>query len=133
MDEVLTEFIDESRELLETAENQAVALEQMLEPGQIATCLDGLFRIFHTLKGNSRFIQLNRLETVAHTAENVLTNLRQRAAPVDSQTVSDLLAAIDMMRAQVDCLETGDKDGPAVEALMARLVVALGRLETGGA
>ena len=83
-------------ESLDTVDVQLVRFEQ--EPNN-AKILDNIFRLVHTIKGTCRFLGLGRLEKVAHAAENVLGNLRDGDFSATPAIVSEILAALDRIKA----------------------------------
>jgi two-component system, chemotaxis family, sensor kinase CheA len=104
MFDVEEEFVEESRDFLEIAEEQLLQLESSTNP---RVQIDELFRVFHTIKGNSRFVQLTAMEKVAHAAEAVLVALRGRAK-IERTTITALLFVVDCMRKQLEGLAEGD-------------------------
>src|SRR5262252_10302929 len=72
-DEVLREFLAESRENLDQLDLDLVALER--DPSARET-LDSVFRTVHTIKGTCGFLGFARLEAVTHVAEGLIGRLR---------------------------------------------------------
>ena len=68
MDDLITEFIAETREMLEALERGLVAWERQPDDRER---LDEIFRFVHTVKGNCGFFDLPRLEALAHAASRV--------------------------------------------------------------
>lgn len=117
-DDIVHDFIEETGELLALAERRLMALEHSPHDGQI---VGDLFRIVHTIKGNSRFLSLGVLEGIAHAAEMVLDAFRQGSLTPDPATINTLLAAMDAISAHVGAL-AGDNDaGPDGTELIAHL------------
>ncbi|HSX53877.1 MAG TPA: Hpt domain-containing protein, partial [Sphingomonas sp.] len=73
MDDLLQEFIAETRETLEALSGEIVAWEA--NPGDRAR-LDAIFRFVHTVKGSCGFLDLPRLARLSHAAEDVLAAVR---------------------------------------------------------
>ena len=90
-DDVMVEFITESRENLDQIDTQLVALEQHTDPDVIAR----IFRAIHTVKGTSGFLGLGTLESVAHVGENLLSRLRDGDLTVTRDRTNGLLAMVD--------------------------------------
>lgn len=119
MDELLGEFVAESRELLEALETQIVAWES--NPGD-KELLDSIFRFFHTVKGNCGFFDLPRLEKLSHVAEDALSDIRAGQRKPDSLLVDAVLAIIDRISEMIEALEAGhDFPEGDDEALIAAL------------
>ena len=73
MDDIVREFLVESREGLDQLDRDLVALEQ--DPGN-RDLLARIFRCIHTIKGTCGFLGFSRLESVSHVGENLLVLLR---------------------------------------------------------
>ncbi len=95
MDELLHDFLAESAERVDAAARDLVRLEE--EPRDEAL-IASLFRHVHTIKGASGFLDLPRVERLAHGAECLIGRLRD-GAPALSSHVTLVLAAIDRLAA----------------------------------
>ena len=69
MDDLLADFVAETREMLEASGGEIVAWEA--DPSDRAR-LDTIFRFVHTVKGNCGFFDFPRLERLSHAAEDAL-------------------------------------------------------------
>jgi two-component system chemotaxis sensor kinase CheA len=118
MDELLTEFIAETREMLDALGGQLVAWE---EAPSDRSKLDEIFRFVHTVKGNSGFFDLPRIEALSHAAEDVLAAVRDGRRIADVSLISAVLAAVDRIGALVGALETGEAVPEDDEELVAAL------------
>lgn len=125
LDDLVADFIAETREGLEALDSELVRFEQ--QPDDPAT-LGGIFRLIHTIKGTCGFLGLVRLQTVAHAAENVLGAFRDGVLPVTPGAVSAVLETVDLIRSLTDALgATAAEPEGDDSALIARLE---GLLET---
>ncbi|HET7321224.1 MAG TPA: Hpt domain-containing protein, partial [Longimicrobiaceae bacterium] len=119
MDDLLRDFLTESNENLLRLDREIVELEK--SPGDLEL-LKSIFRTIHTIKGTCGFLDLGRLEQVAHSAENVLGLLRDGELAVTPEVVSDVLAAVDTIREILEGLETTEAEPEGDDtALRARL------------
>jgi two-component system chemotaxis sensor kinase CheA len=119
MDDLIQEFIAETREMLEALGGEIVAWEAA--PDDRAR-LDEIFRFVHTVKGNCGFFDLPRLEALSHAAEDVLADVRAGRRAADHRLVSAVLSVIDRIGELVQALETGEPplsedDEPLILAL----------------
>jgi len=105
MDDLLGDFVAETRETLEALSGEIVAWE--LAPDDRSR-LDAIFRFVHTVKGSCGFLDLPRLERLSHAAEDVLADVRADRRRPDSDLVSAVLAMIDRISALTDAIETGE-------------------------
>jgi len=105
MDDLLVDFIAETRETLETLSGEIVAWEAA--PSD-RTRLDVIFRFVHTVKGSCGFLNLPRLEKLSHAAEDVLADCRADRRQPDEALVTAVLAIIDRIAELTNALESGD-------------------------
>src|SRR5215469_6506785 len=121
MDDLIVDFLTETNESIANLDLALVKLERT--PDDQAT-LSLIFRLVHTIKGTCGFLDLPRLERVAHAAENVLGKVRDGALTATPCTVTLVLAALDRIKAIIAGLtasgsEPAGDDGELVEALSA--------------
>lgn len=104
MDDLLAEFIAETREMLEASSGEIVAWEA--DPSDRAR-LDTIFRFVHTVKGNCGFFDFPRLASLSHAAEDALADCRAGRREADQQLVTAVLAIIDRIGQMIDVIEAG--------------------------
>ncbi|WP_343525645.1 ATP-binding protein [Sphingomonas sp.] len=104
MDDLLQEFIAETRETLEALSGEIVAWEAA--PNDRAR-LDAIFRFVHTVKGSCGFLDLQRLARLSHAAEDVLAALRDGHRTADTRMVNAVLAIVDRIGAVVESIAAG--------------------------
>ena len=127
-DDLLKEFLVESREGLDKLDQEFLALEQ--NPTDRGP-LGSIFRLIHTIKGNSGFLGLTQVQTVAHAGENLLSKLRDGVFPVTPEIANILLSTVDSLRELFGQLEGTGAEGDTDYSV---LVSTLDRLtENGGA
>jgi two-component system, chemotaxis family, sensor kinase CheA len=102
IDDLLLEFVAETKENLAAVDVQLVRLESV--PDDAAVLAD-IFRLVHTIKGSSGFVGLPRLGNVAHAAENVLGAVRDGQLQASPQLVSAILRTLDRIRAIIASIE----------------------------
>ncbi|MDR3073271.1 MAG: Hpt domain-containing protein, partial [Deltaproteobacteria bacterium] len=117
--EIFADFIIEAKEHLETIEPNLLELEKA--PDNLSL-LNEIFRPMHSLKGASGFLGLNKMNGLAHKAENILDELRKGAMSVTSEIMDVILAATDALRQMIESLETTNTEGEVDTApIIARL------------
>lgn len=122
MDDLIRDFIAETREGIEALDSQLVRFEQEPENPEL---LGEVFRLIHTIKGTCGFIGLSRLQGVAHAAETVLGGFRDGSVQVNSEAVSAVLEAVDLIRVIIEGLaQTGAEPAGDDRALVQRLDAA---------
>ena len=118
MDDLLKEFLTETNESLDVVDNQLVRFEQ--EPNN-AKILDNIFRLVHTIKGTCGFLDLPRLETLAHAAETLMGKFRE-GMPATGEAVTLILTTIDRIKDILAQLEATQAEPPGTdEDLIGRL------------
>jgi two-component system chemotaxis sensor kinase CheA len=105
VDDLLTDFIAETRETLEALAGEIVAWEA--DPADKAR-LDAIFRFVHTVKGSCGFLDLPRLGNLSHAAEDCLAAVRSGERTPDAALVSAVLAIIDRIGELTDALEANE-------------------------
>ncbi len=107
--ELLTEFITESRELLETSESALLVLES--NPEDLES-VNAVFRAFHTVKGTSGFLGLQMASELAHLAESLLSRIRKKEVRLVGGYADLALRSLDMLKKIVDSVEFALKGAP---------------------
>ncbi|WP_213979920.1 chemotaxis protein CheW [Sphingomonas sp. dw_22] len=115
MDDLLQEFIAETRETLEALSGEIVAWEA--HPGDGAR-LDAIFRFVHTVKGSCGFLDLPRLERLAHAAEGVLAQVRSGEREPDRGLVNAVLGVVDRIGELVEAIDAGNSVPDSGEELL---------------
>lgn len=111
--EIFLSFVVESNEMLDDVEPFLIELQKNAERNEPVNpeMINAIFRLFHTIKGTSGFLQLNNLGSVTHEAETYLDNIRKGRLPLISENISLLFSAIDFMRKAMESIETNFHDG----------------------
>jgi two-component system, chemotaxis family, sensor kinase CheA len=118
-EEMVHEFVVESRENLERLDRDLVELEK--HPHDSAL-LSSVFRTFHTIKGSCGFLAYSHLEQISHQAENLLSQLRDGKRELDPNLVSLILETVDAIRRVLASIETTGQEGDVrFEDLIGRL------------
>lgn len=119
MDDLLQEFIAETRETLEALSGEIVAWEA--NPADRAR-LDAIFRFVHTVKGSCGFLDLPRLARLSHAAEDVLAAVRTGERMPDRALVNAVLAVVDRIGELVEAIDAGSSlDDSGEDLLIAAL------------
>ncbi|MBN2212444.1 MAG: chemotaxis protein CheA [Sedimentisphaerales bacterium] len=100
------EFVQESREHLETAEAGLLKIEE--NPHDIET-INAIFRAFHTIKGVAGFLNLKPIGNLAHAAENLLDLGRKEKLTLEGDCMDVVFGALDMMKTMINTLATALK------------------------
>jgi len=107
MDDLLSEFLTETSESLDSLDNDLVKLEENPNDPDL---LGNIFRLVHTIKGTCGFLGLPRLESLAHAGENVLGKVRDRELDVTPYAIDLVLAALDKIKEILSVLEATESE-----------------------
>lgn len=95
----LEAFLEETDEQLQELESKLVFLER--NPAN-RPCLDDIFRIAHTLKGNAATVGLEEMATLAHRMEDLLDGMRKEEVYPSGEVIDTLFNALDALRGLAD-------------------------------
>jgi len=123
MDELLEQFLIESRDLIAEAGDDFAALAR--NP-QATASIDSAFRAIHTLKGSVALFAMQPAEQALHAAEDVLDCARKGAATLDGQAIAALIACLDQVDRWIDQLENAGALAEDAPAAAAKLLALLG-------
>ena len=117
--EILQDFLIESFELIEQLDQDLVELENTPEDLDL---LNRIFRVAHTVKGASSFLNFDVLTHLTHHMEDVLNKARHGDLLIDAAVMDVVLESIDLMKALLTTIRDTSKDeGIEVEACVIRL------------
>src|SRR3954453_12639779 len=112
MEELLRDFLTETNESIDVVDVELVRFEQ--EPNN-AKILDHIFRLVHTIKGTCGFLNLPRLEALAHAAETLMGKFRS-GVPASADAVTLILSTIDRIKEILDTLEREQREPDGADA-----------------
>ena len=128
--DLIQDFLSEVAELLTTADEILMAVEQDgLDPEKV----NALFRVFHTIKGGAGFLDFDDIISLAHTTETLLDQVREGQVELEGPPLDHVFEATTMTRRLLDAIRTAVEGGTEVEPVdMGELLVALGAHLTRG-
>jgi len=106
--EILSNFVSKSTENIENIEIHLVELED--DPGN-KEIINDIFRPFHTIKGVSAFLELTRMNTLAHTTETFLDKARNGDFLINDVATDAILASVDIMKMLLERTREGVNQG----------------------
>lgn len=121
MQELTQDFLVEAFEMIEQLDQDLVELEA--RPNDL-DLLNGIFRVAHTIKGSSSFLNFDVLTHLTHHMEDVLNQARRDELKITPAVMDEVLESIDMMKSLlVKIRDTGtDQDhGMNIEDMVVRL------------
>lgn len=104
------QFISETRDLLQGISEKLMQLEDAPEDAEL---LESLFRMVHTLKGNSGLFDVPDITRVLHAGEDLMDAVRRRQIRYSEVLADRLLDAMDFVAMLCDGMENGEQRGQA--------------------
>lgn len=95
MKEIVDSFLLETKEILENLNVDLIELEKRPEDLDL---LNQIFRSFHTIKGTSGFLGLEKLPAVTHKCEDILNKLRKGEAKLNSNLMDGIILGYDTIK-----------------------------------
>ncbi len=122
--EILEDFLIEAFEMIEQLDNDLIELENSPEDLDL---LNRIFRVAHTIKGSSSFLNFDILTHLTHHMEDVLNKARKGELTITPDIMDVVLESTDKMKSILEHIkETGSDEGsvdvaPTVKRLEAVL------------
>ncbi|GAA8484045.1 chemotaxis histidine kinase/response regulator CheAY2 [Helicobacter pylori] len=95
LQEIMEDFLIEAFEMNEQLDQDLVELEHNPEDLDL---LNRIFRVAHTIKGSSSFLNLNILTHLTHNMEDVLNRARKGEIKITPDIMDIVLRSIDLMK-----------------------------------
>ncbi|MCR2064063.1 hybrid sensor histidine kinase/response regulator [Campylobacter helveticus] len=121
MQEILEDFLVEAFELVEQIDHDLVELESNPEDLEL---LNRIFRVAHTVKGSSSFLNFDVLTKLTHHMEDVLNKARHGELKITPDIMDVVLESIDRMKTLLNSIRDNGNDsaiGMDIEPICARL------------
>jgi two-component system chemotaxis sensor kinase CheA len=119
--EILEDFLVEAFELIDQIDQDLVELEANPEDLEL---LNRIFRVAHTIKGSSSFLNFDVLTKLTHHMEDVLNKARRAELVITPEIMDVVLESIDMMKALLHGIRDYGNDtdvGIDIDDICARL------------
>lgn len=92
MDQFQAKFIEEANDLIATLEKTLLALEQQTDDKSL---IEKIFRVMHTLKGNSSMFGFEKMGAVTHDLETIYDFVREGKRPVTRELLNITFTSLD--------------------------------------
>jgi two-component system chemotaxis sensor kinase CheA len=107
MQEIIEDFLVEAFELVDQMDSDLIELENSPEDIEL---LNRIFRVAHTVKGSSSFLNFDVLTELTHHMEDVLNKARKSELTIDSTVMDVILKSVDMMKALLESIKDSGSD-----------------------
>ena len=121
MKEIMEDFLVEAFELIEQIDHDLVELESNPEDLEL---LNRIFRVAHTVKGSSSFLNFDVLTKLTHHMEDVLNKARRDELKITPDIMDVVLESVDMMKGLLHGIRDNGNDtdvGINIEDICQRL------------
>jgi len=109
--EILQDFLIEAFELVESLDQDLVVLESTPDDPEL---LNRIFRVAHTIKGASSFLNFDHLTHLTHHMEDVLNKARHGDLYIDADIMDVILESVDLMKGLLETIrDTGSDESDA--------------------
>lgn len=132
MDQLLSIFIVETKQLLESLENIMLEVEENDDiPDEH---INEIFRTMHTIKGSAAMMSCDNISVVAHRIEDLFFKVREEhSAGENFSEICDIVfEGADFVKSQIEKLEDGEEANDTADDLIERInaVIAVMNGET---
>ena len=110
MKEIMEDFLIEAFELIEQIDHDLVELEANPEDLEL---LNRIFRVAHTVKGSSSFLNFDVLTELTHHMEDVLNKARKDELKITPDIMDVVLESVDMMKGLLNSIRDHGNDTAA--------------------
>ncbi len=107
MQEILEDFLIEAFEMIEQLDQDLIELEH--NPNDL-DLLNRIFRVAHTIKGSSSFLNFDILTNLTHNMEDVLNKARRGELQITPDVMDVVLESIDMMKGLLNAIRDTGSD-----------------------
>ena len=107
MQEILEDFLIEASEMVEQLDQNLIELEN--NPTDLEL-LNKIFRVAHTIKGSSSFLNFDILTHLTHNMEDVLNKARHGDLIITPSIMDVVLESIDLMKALLETIQEHNTD-----------------------
>lgn len=120
MKEIVESFLLETKEILEKLDVDLILLEKSPDDVDL---LNKIFRSFHTIKGTSGFLGLEKLPEVTHKCEDILNKLRKGEAKLSASLMDGIILGFDTIKELLLVIENDKNEEIEVENVISKLVL----------
>ena len=114
MEEFVTSFVNEARELLVQLEDDLLLLEKNPDDNEI---INKIFRVMHTLKGSSSMYGFGNMSNLTHKFENIYDKIRDKELNVTTGLIDATLIGKDLLLGMLDKNYSEEKNKTLVDFL----------------
>lgn len=114
----LNVFMDECQEHLKTLNQGLLSLEKQPDDAEL---LNSIFRAAHTLKGASSTMGFNKMSSVTHAMEDILTLIRRKELEITPEITNLLFDSLDLLEILSKGITEGKEEDIEITGVLQRL------------
>jgi two-component system, chemotaxis family, sensor kinase CheA len=114
-EDFLQDYVEEVKEHLQELESSLLILER---EGTNTDETNQIFRAAHSIKGASAYMGYERLATLTHELESLISQIQTEARPVPPKGISILLQCVDFISNALQRLQESGEEPPLPPALL---------------
>ncbi len=118
MKEIVDSFIVETKEIIDSLDVDLIELEHNPDEEEL---INKVFRSFHTIKGTSSFLNLNKLTTITHRCEDILNKIRKKETKLTPEIMDYILQGFDKIKELVFKIENEKNEEVETEEMVQKL------------
>lgn len=126
MNEILISYIEDLRDSIVTFNEALMSVQNGSRDGET---VNSIFRVAHTIKGNSAAMNFIKIQKVMHTMEDLLAEVRTGSRELTDEMVNILFACHDFLE---DCLEVVQNDSTDEAMDIDKLLKTLETIKSNG-
>ncbi len=120
--ELISGFIDETRDVIEEAEPTLIELSHNSAGTVVdAETINAVFRLFHSLKSSAAFLGFNNVAKLTHEAESLIQDVREGRLALNGDLASLLCTSTDLIGTMLDTIEEKHSDAGFEETIKENL------------
>lgn len=112
MQEIVESFLIETKEILESLDVDLIKLEKNPDDKEL---LNQVFRSFHTIKGTSGFLGLDKIPKVTHRCEDILNKLRKGEVSLNNKIMDGIFLSHDNLKSLLASVENSKNEDIDIE------------------
>ncbi|MEW6507424.1 MAG: chemotaxis protein CheA [Bacteroidota bacterium] len=129
MKEIVDSFLLETKEILEKLDVDLMLLEKSPDDVDL---LNKIFRSFHTIKGTSGFLGLEKLPEVTHKCEDILNKLRKSEVKLNTSLMDGIILGYDTIKSLLRKIEEEKNEEVEVDNVISTLIDLLANINNDG-
>jgi len=124
---IVREFVAECNDMIADVEHKILQLSDVIKQNNMPNLEDinAIFRLFHTIKGTSGFLNLSVMQELTHEAESLLDSIRKGEKPLTERYLDTFIGAIDFLKSMLPTIENTGSDATFADQVEDQIMLIL--------